>query len=165
MSEAAAGESSEQAPQEGTEQRSEPKTFDAEYVKKLRDEAAKHRNEAKANADAAKRLAEIEESQKSEADKVADRLNKAEQRAVAAEAALLRYEVAAEKDIPAKAIRLLQGSTREEIEASAKDVLELLGEAGKPRRPIPDPAQGRSSGGSPSTAEQFAAAVEGSFTR
>lgn len=56
----------------------EPKTFDADYVAKLRQEAAKHRTEAKANADAAKRLAEIEEAQKSESEKVADRIAKAE---------------------------------------------------------------------------------------
>ncbi|MCB0916872.1 MAG: hypothetical protein KDC23_14435, partial [Actinobacteria bacterium] len=46
-------------PQEGAD--GERKTFDAEYVAKLRKEAAAARVEAKANADAAKRLAEIDE--------------------------------------------------------------------------------------------------------
>ena len=46
-------------PQEGAEQPAETKTFDADYVKKLRDEAAKYRTEAKANAKAAEKLAEI----------------------------------------------------------------------------------------------------------
>src|SRR5699024_8202285 len=51
----------ENTPQEGEEtdqqQRDEgnPETFDADYVKKLRQEAAKYRTEAKANADAAKK--------------------------------------------------------------------------------------------------------------
>ena len=134
----------EDTPQEGEEnQRDEEnaETFDADYVKKLRQEAAKYRTEAKANADAAKKLAEIEESKKSEADRAADALKAQSQRAEAAEAALLRYEVAADKGVPPKAMRLLSGATREEIEASADDVLELIGDAGKPRTPKPHPAQ------------------------
>ena len=67
--------------------------------------------------------------------------------------------------MPANAIKFLTGSSREEIEASAKDVLELIGDAGKPRSPKPDPTQGRSGTGPLSTADQFAAAIEGSFTR
>lgn len=136
----------EDTPQEGEEnhqQRDEEnaETFDADYVKKLRQEAAKYRTEAKANADAAKKLAEIEESKKSEADRAADALKTQSQRAETAEAALLRYEVAADKGVPPKAMRLLSGATREEIEASADDVLELIGDAGKPRTPKPNPAQ------------------------
>ena len=60
-------------PQEG-----EAKVFDAEYVDKLRKEAARYRNEAKSNAEAAKRLAQLEEAQKSDTEKVADRIAKAE---------------------------------------------------------------------------------------
>lgn len=67
-------ETPEQQPQEG----GEGKTFDEAYVKKLRDEAAKHRLDAKANADAAAELAQIKDAQKSEAEKVADRIAKAE---------------------------------------------------------------------------------------
>lgn len=69
----------EQTPQAGTEQQQDqPKTFDADYVANLRKEAAKYRTEAKANADAAKKLAEIEEANKSEIDKALDRVTKAE---------------------------------------------------------------------------------------
>jgi hypothetical protein len=75
-------------PQEGDGQ--EPKTFDADYVADLRKQAAKYRTEAKANADAAKRLAEIEDAQKSEAEKAADRIAKAE-----AEVATVPAKVAA----------------------------------------------------------------------
>lgn len=136
----------EDTPQEGEEQDQQrdeenAETFDADYVKKLRQEAAKYRTEAKANADAAKRLAEIEESKKSEADRAADALKAQTERAETAEAALLRYEVATDKGVPPKAMRLLSGATREEIEASADDVLELIGDAGKPRTPKPNPAQ------------------------
>lgn len=71
-------EAGQAMPREGTDQQAEAKTFDADYVKKLRDEAAKYRTEAKANADAAKQLDEIKEAQKSETEKVADRIAKAE---------------------------------------------------------------------------------------
>lgn len=71
------------------------KTFDAEYVKKLRDEAAKYRTEARTNSEAAKRLSEMEEASKTEAQKQADRLAAAEHEAQAAKAEMLRYRIAA----------------------------------------------------------------------
>jgi hypothetical protein len=98
-------------PQEG--QQGEPTTFDAEYVAKLRKESAKYRTEAKANAEAAKRLAEIEESQKTEAQKAAERLTKAEQRAAEAEAKVLRREVALEHQLGKDDAALLDGLTDE----------------------------------------------------
>lgn len=73
---APAADAPQDKPQEGAEEQA--KTFDAEYVEKLRKEAAKYRTEAKANADAAKRLSEIEDEKKSESEKVADRIAKAE---------------------------------------------------------------------------------------
>ena len=81
-------------PQEGQEGK-QPETFDAEYVAKLRREAAKYRTEAKANADAARRLAEIEEAGKSEAEKAAERAEAAEREAAQARREALRYRVAA----------------------------------------------------------------------
>jgi hypothetical protein len=83
-----------QEPQEGAGQ--EPKVFDADYVEKLRKESAKYRTEAKANAEAAKRLAEIEEANQSEAEKAAKRLADAEARAAAAEAKAMRFQIATE---------------------------------------------------------------------
>lgn len=49
-----------------------PKTFDAEYVEKLRKEAADYRTKAKANAEAAEELARIKEASKTEAEKAAE---------------------------------------------------------------------------------------------
>lgn len=77
-------------PQEGAE----AKTFDADYVKKLRDEAARYRTEAKANADAAARLAQYEEAQKSEAEKAADRMRQLEAEVESARREALRFKVA-----------------------------------------------------------------------
>lgn len=82
---------------EGTE--TESKTFDAEYVAKLRAESAKYRTEAKANADAAKRLAELEEANKTEAQKLADRATNAEAERDAARVEVLRFKVAAKHGI------------------------------------------------------------------
>ena len=112
-----------------TAQDAEPKTFDAEYVQKLRQEAAKYHTEAKANADAAQRLAEYEEAQKTEAQKLADRLAAAEQKALAAELKALRSDIAQAKGVPAG---LLTGSTEEELTASADALLAFRGEAVKP---------------------------------
>lgn len=55
-----------------------PEVFDADYVAKLRKEAAEARIKAKANADAAKRLAALEDANKSETEKLSDRATKAE---------------------------------------------------------------------------------------
>jgi hypothetical protein len=59
-------------------------------------EARKWEDRAKENKSAADELAAIKDAQKSEAEKVADRVAKAEERAVAAEARALRREVALE---------------------------------------------------------------------
>lgn len=101
----------------------EGKTFDADYVKKLRDEAAKYRTEARANADAATKLAAIE-AEKAKADQTAaEREAAAEQRAAQAEARALRLDVAFEKGLtPAQAKRLV-GASREELEADADEIL------------------------------------------
>lgn len=86
---------------------------------------------AKANEDAARRLAEIEEAQKSEADKAAERVAAAEKRAAELEMRSLRAEVAAAKGVPAN---LLSGATQEELEAAADALLEFRGEA--PKGPV-----------------------------
>lgn len=92
----------------------EPKTFDAEYVEKLRKEAAKYRTEAKANAGAAQRLAEIEEAQKTAEQKAAERLAKAEKAAADAEAQVLRREVALEHKLGKDDAALLDSVTDED---------------------------------------------------
>ena len=115
----------------------EPKTFDADYVAKLRQEAAKYRTDAKANADAAKRLAEIEEAQKTETQKLADRLAAAEKKAQDAELKALRSDIAQAKGVPAA---LLTGSTEDELNASADALIAFRG--GAPKPPTAPPAAG-----------------------
>lgn len=136
-------------PQEGAEQQAETKTFDADYVKKLRDEAAKYRTEAKANADAANKLKALEDANKSEADKTAERLAQAEERAKALEVKAARAEVASEKGVPAQILAGPEDGTLEALEAFAELVIAYTEQAGKPRPPKPDPNQGRPGGAGP----------------
>lgn len=80
---------------------------------------------------AADRLAQLEESNKTEAQKTADRLAAAEKRAAELEVKALRAEVAASKGVPAA---LLTGSTAEELEAAADALIAFRGEQ-KPAGP------------------------------
>ena len=73
--------------------------------------------------------------------------------------ALIRYEVAAEKGIPADAIKLLTGSNREELEDSANTLMALIAKQSETRAPKPDPTQGRVAATGSTTADQFAAAL------
>lgn len=83
----------------------------------------KHETQAKANAEAARKLKELEDADKSESDKLRATAEENEKKAAAAEARALRLEVAAEKGLtPAQAKRLV-GATREELEADADELL------------------------------------------
>ena len=148
-----------------TPQEGEAKTFDAEYVDKLRKEAAKYRTEAKANADAAERLAKIEEASKTAEQKAAEKLAQMEAQTKALEAKAARVEVAGETGIPVNILAGPEDSSPEAIKAYAALLVAYTEKAGKPRPPQPDPNQGRSGTGPATTADQFAAAIEGSFTR
>jgi hypothetical protein len=105
-------------------------SFDADYVAKLRAENAKYRTAAKENADAAKRLAEIEESQKTESQKQADQLAALQQENQQLKLASLKAQVAAAKHIPDPT--LLVGSTVEELEAHADKLLAFKGQGPAP---------------------------------
>lgn len=95
------------------------------------------------------RLKEFEDRDKTEAQKLAERAEKAERDLAAIQQNALRAEVALEKGLtPSQAKRLI-GATREELEADADELLKDLGDAGKPRAPKPDPNQGRTPNGVP----------------
>lgn len=76
----------------------------------------------------AAKLAEIEESQKSEAEKSTARAEAAEKRAQELEIKALRAEVANDKGVPAS---LLSGSTQEELEEAADALIAFRGEQKK----------------------------------
>lgn len=118
----------------------EPKTFDASYVAKLRQEAAKYRTEAKENAAAAKRLAEIEEASKSEAQKAAERLAALEDQVKTYETreqvANWKAAVSQETGVPAA---VLAGASLEEIQAHAETLKPLINTATQPPTASPVP--------------------------
>lgn len=113
-------------PQQETDDKG-PDTGEPDYkdeVAKWRAMSRKHEAQAKTNSDAAKRLAELEDANKSETQKLADKVSAAEKRTADAEAKATRYEVASELGVQAKHLKYLSGTTREDIEASAKGILD-----------------------------------------
>lgn len=93
-------------------------------AEKWKANSRKNEDNAKANAAAAKKLAEIEEANKTELERVTARAEAAEKAAQDALEAKLRSDVAAEKGVPAV---LLIGSTQEELEAAADALLAFKG--------------------------------------
>jgi hypothetical protein len=97
-------------------------------AEKWRALSRKHEAQAKENADAAARLAQIEESTKSETQKAADRAAKAEARVAeleaAAQVAEWKFQVATATGIPAT---VLHGDSLEAITAHAQAITALTG--------------------------------------
>jgi hypothetical protein len=156
----------EQEPPEG-EQQPESKTFDADYVANLRREAAKYRTEAKANADAAAKLAQLEEAQKTEAEKLTDRVAAAERERDAARVEALRTKVGSAQRLPAAVADLLQGSTEEELTAHAAVIAAEFDKWSKDNsRPRGDLDQGgRSRSVATSPAQEFAHLMQAQLQR
>lgn len=100
-----------------------------EQLEKWRSMARKHEARAKENAEKASKYDEVVESQKTEQQKLADKLAEAEKRAAALESEKIRVEVAAEKGVPAD---MISGSTREELEAYADRLLEFRTKSARP---------------------------------
>lgn len=102
-----------------TEQETETKP--AETVDFWKQKAREQEKRAKENAAAAKRLAELEESQKSEADKQTDRIKQLETEAESARRDALRFKVASEFGIASeRAELLLTGSDEETMRRQAE---------------------------------------------
>lgn len=73
-----------------------------------------------------RKVKEFEDRDKSDQEKQAEALKAAEGRAAAAEASLLRFRVAAKKELPAELAERLQGKNEKELEADADRLLELV---------------------------------------
>lgn len=152
---------------------SEPATGDlGDAGKKALDAERREKRAAeKRAAELEARLKEIEDRDKTESARAIERAEVAEKAAAVAEARALRLEVASEKGLtPAQAKRLV-GESREELEADAQELLDTFkpAPADESRDDVTDsldlgirsgtPAKGKS------TADLFAAAIDGSFTR
>lgn len=104
----------------------EPQGDDTDWkaeARKWETRAKASRDEAKANAEAAKRLKEMEDADKSEVDKAKEDAAAATRRAEEAEARALRLEIGHEKGLTPGQVKRLVGSSREELEADADELL------------------------------------------
>lgn len=110
-----------------------------------------------------KKVDAFEDKDKTEAEKQAEQLAAAQKLAAESGHKAEQYEVAAAKGIPLSAATRLRGSTREEMEADADELLKLLNPGQpntgtNPNPPKPDDSQGK--GGTPKPASLRAAISE-----
>jgi hypothetical protein len=120
----------------------EPKSYDQAYVQQLRNEAAKHRREAAANA---AKLKEIEDANLTEAQKTQQRAEAAEARAAKLERDLMRTKIAAKHGLPDVLADRLMGDDEAAMEADAKVLAKLV--ATPPPASSGSPANGASNRG------------------
>lgn len=123
----------------GKDDDSEP--FDADRAKakihKANNEAKKLRDRLKELEPLAAKAKELEDADKTETERLTERASAAEKRALEAEVRVLRMEVAAEKGLtPAQAKRLV-GSSKEELEEDADDLLTTFPVAEKTKARVP----------------------------
>lgn len=121
-------EEAAEAVSEGTPEVPEAKTFTQDQVNDL---IAKEKGRIQSKYEGfedlkakAARLDEIEQANASELEKAQKAAQKAQGEAQEASVKLLRYEVAQEKEVPAKLVPLLTASSKDELEAQADLILE-----------------------------------------
>lgn len=105
-----------------------------DYIKRLREENAAKRNEAK---ELKTQLEARENEGKSEQERKEQALAESQRTASESTAKLLRYEVAADKGLPLKYAARLQGSTKEELEKDADGLMKDFGLDGDGSTPAP----------------------------
>lgn len=128
------------------EQTQEPKP--TETVDFWRNKSRDWEKRAKANAEAAARLAQLEESQKS-----------FEARIPELERENARLRVALAKGLPVDLVDRLRGDTEDELAADADSLLALV-KPDAPRLPAPDPSQGRTAPSTPLNGDPLLTAVK-----
>lgn len=126
------------------EAKDEPKSDDLEAMKAALKKANKEAETFR------RQLKEIEDKDKSESEKAAERAAMAEKRAQEAELRAMRLEVAVSKGLtPAQAKRLV-GTTQEELEADADEFLESIRPDDNGKPPVGKPREDLRGGGAPS---------------
>lgn len=104
-------------------------------------EARKWEQRAKENTEAAKRLQDLENAQKSEQQKLTERAEAAERERDQIRTEAMRLRIAADKGLTPKQASRLRGNSEEELLADADELLAEFGTTG-PRRPSGDVGQG-----------------------
>jgi len=127
------------APASSAEPPAEPKP--TETVDYWKQRARQNEAQAKANADAAKRLKDIEDRDLSELQKAQRDRDEMSKRIDELTRTSLRNQVALTKGLPAEVAAILAGSTEEELTAHADALLAWRGSQ-VPPTPRPDPGQG-----------------------
>lgn len=157
----AENEAPQGAPEVDAPQEDAPKETDWKAeARKWESRAKENLSVAKANEDAAKRLAEIEEANKTAEQKQQEKLAEIERENAELKAAAVRAQVMAEKGVPPEVMAVLTGGTRSELEAAADVYLNAQGEQKKqPSMYIPNEGK-QPKVGDGSTADQFAAFIE-----
>lgn len=133
---------------EGVEPEGKEVDYKAEY-ERLKAEARKWEGRSKSNladknaeAEKAKKWEEYVNSQKSDAEKLAEQLANAQKEAESARVTLAKYRVAAEKGISIEALDFIHGSTDEEIAANADKFLSIIGTSSTTKTVQPTKTQG-----------------------
>lgn len=123
----------------------EPPQGDTDWraeAEKWKAQSRKHEQRARQAAAAEKRLAELEDRDKSDLERAQENARAATERANAAELRALRAEVAARKGLTANQAKRLQGTTEEELEADADELVAAF----RPPDPPPPNGDGRRQG-------------------
>jgi hypothetical protein len=131
----AAPEAPAPAPEEAEPAQAKPETD-------WKAEARKHEQRAKENAAAAAELAALKESQKTEAQKLADRVAAAEKERDDARLEALKVKVGAAKKLPADVVELLRGDTEDELAAHADRLAEHFKQSVRPSGSVDQGARG-----------------------
>ena len=117
-------------------------------IQKANAEAANLRKRLKELEPLAAKYRELEEANKSETQKLTERLTAAEKRAQDAELNALRLEVAISKGLPPVLAKRLIGATKEELEADADELIASFG-GGERKPPSRRPVERLRGGGDP----------------
>ncbi|MEH6373631.1 hypothetical protein V7793_04610 [Streptomyces sp. KLMMK] len=121
----------------------DPATARAE-IQRLTAELTSHAARVAELEPAAAELHQLQEAGKTEAQRLTERAEAAERLAEQTQAALVRAQVAQAKGLTERQAARLVGSTREELEADADELLADLTPAAGHRLMPPDPSQGSS---------------------
>ena len=121
---------------------------------KARQEVARLRKELKAREADSVELAKIREANKTEVEKANERVAQLEARAAAAELTALRVEVAAAKGLKPSQAKRLTGSTRDELEADADEMLSDMAADSRAPQPAKTPVERLKSGTVPAGEKQ-----------
>lgn len=127
----------------------EPQVDHAKEAEKWKVLARKHEAQAKANADAAARLKELEDAGKSETEKLQSALSESQEKARKAAIKALKLEVASQMEIPASLAKFLPDTDNEvDMTQAANELLEAAGTTveppKRPKSPLNSPLGGDS---------------------